>query len=135
MDTKELKFELLEEKVIREMKEERERIDSYFDSSNILLYYKKLRDKWLNFKPETIKDLYERNYSSKLDDLESNINFAEKLIESGSYKDEKIHDFEQEIETFKKIYEEGSFFKLIDYETKTEFTDEEKQKIEEYEKE
>ena len=135
MQTKELKFELLEEKVIREMEEEKERRDSYFDSSNILLYYEKLRNKLLNFKPETLKDLYERNYSIKLRDLESNLYLAKELIEPGSYKDKKIHDFEQEIETFKKIYEEGSFFKLIDYETKTEFTDEEKQKIEEYEKE
>ena len=92
---------------------ERERIHEYFDSSNVLLYYKKLRDKWLNFKPETIKDLYERNYSSKLDDLESKLNSAKKVIEPGSYKDEKIHDLEQEIEAFKKVCEEGSFLNYL----------------------
>ena len=113
MDTKELKFELLEEKVIREMKEERERIDSYFDSSNILLYYKKLRDKLLNIKPKNLKDLYECDYSSKLDDLESKLNSAKKVIEPGSYKDEKIHDLEQEIEAFKKVCEEGSFLNYL----------------------
>ena len=107
----------------------REHLDSYFDSSNILLYYKKLRNKLLNIKPKNLKDLYVRDYSSKLHDLELNLYLAKKLIEPGSYKDEKIHDFEQEIETFKKIYEEGCFFELIDYETKTKFTDEEKQKI------
>ena len=78
MQTKELKFELLEEKVIREMEEEKERRDSYFDSSNILLYYKNLRDKLLNIKPKNLKDLYERDYSIKLRDFESKLNSAKK---------------------------------------------------------
>ena len=83
-------------------KEFEEATKEYFDSSNVLLYYKQLKKKLSNFKPETIEDLYERNYLSKLNDLETNLNFANKLIEPGSYKDEKIHDFEQEIETLKK---------------------------------
>ena len=129
MQTKELKFELLEEKVIREMEEEKERRDSYFDSSNILLYYKNLRDKLLNIKPKNLKDLYESDYSYILNNLKTKLNSAKKLIEPSSYKDEKIHDLEQEIEDFKKLYKKESFLKSFDYEMETEFTDEEKQKI------
>ena len=80
----------------------REHLDSYFDSSNILLYYEKLRNQLLNINHKNLKDLYECNYSSKLHNLELNLYLAKKLIEPGSYKDEKIHDFEQEIETLKK---------------------------------
>ena len=68
------------------------------DLGNIIFYYNRLKNKILNFKPEILKEKYERQYSYELKSIENKLYYLKKKFEPGSFKDEKIQEFEQEIE-------------------------------------
>ena len=82
---------------------------------NIIFFNNRLRNKIIYFKPEILKEEFEHSYLCELEFNKLKINYLEKHFDPGTFKDEKMKEFEQEMEDLKKIYEEGSFMKLFEY--------------------